>query len=207
MDLRKFIFRDNFMATYAKILNDASGNQILPYSRAKLIYMDDNSTVQAAVTTNASTSVFGRVKVGSNITVSSGTISLTSGNVTSALSFTPANNTMTKYRYKVTLAASSWATTPSGDTNATNYPYYYSATANAVADNGGALSLLGSKMLSAPMAKRLKDGNSMATLMSELNKIGAGYYYFSANGSNYKFNCYVKNKPTIDLTIYFNLEP
>ena len=194
------------MATYAKILKDASGNQILPYSRAKLIYMDDNSTVQSAVTTNASASVFGRVKVGSNITVSNGVISSTKSNVTSALGYTPANDTMTRYRYKVTLAAASWAATPSGDTNATNYPYYYSATANAVSDNGGALSLLGSKMLSAPMAKRLNNGNSMSKLIGELNKIGCGYYFFSANGSNYKFNCYVKSKPTIDLTIYFELE-
>ena len=194
------------MATYAKILKDASGNQILPYSRAKLIYMDDNSTVQSAVTTNASASAFGRVKVGSNITVSNGVISSTKSNVTSALGYTPANDTMTRYRYKVTLAAASWAATPSGDTHATNYPYYYSATANAVADNGGALSLLGSKMLSAPMAKRLNDGNSMSKLIGELNKIGAGYYFFSANGRNYKFTCYVKSKPTIDLTVYFELE-
>ena len=195
------------MATYAKILKDSSGNQILPYTRAKLVYMEDNTTVESAMNTQASTSVFGRVKVGSNISVSSGVISVAKANVTSALGYTPSNESMTKYRYKVTLAAASWASTPSGDTNATNYPYYYSATANAVADNGGALSLLDSKMLSAPMAKRLKDGNSMATLMSELNKVGAGYYYFSANGSNYKFNCYVKNKPTIDLTLYFTLEP
>ena len=193
------------MATYAKILKDASGNQILPYSRAKLIYMDDNSTVQSAVTTNASASAFGRVKVGSNITVSNGVISSTKSNVTSALGYTPANDSMTRYRYKVTLAAASWAATPSGDTHATNYPYYYSATANAVADNGGALSLLGSKMLSAPMAKRLNDGNSMSKLIGELNKIGAGYYFFSANGGNYKFNCYLKSKPTIDLTVYFEL--
>lgn len=38
----------------------------------------------------ASSSVLGGVKIGSNITVSSGTISLTSANVTSALGFTPA---------------------------------------------------------------------------------------------------------------------
>lgn len=39
----------------------------------------------------ASSSVLGGVKVGSNITLSSGTISLSSGNVTSALGYTPAN--------------------------------------------------------------------------------------------------------------------
>lgn len=39
----------------------------------------------------ATSSVLGGVKIGSNITVSSGTISLTSANVTSALGYTPAN--------------------------------------------------------------------------------------------------------------------
>ena len=50
MDLRKFIFRDNFMATYAKILNDNSGNQILPYTRAKLVYMESNTTAEEVIT-------------------------------------------------------------------------------------------------------------------------------------------------------------
>lgn len=40
----------------------------------------------------ATSSVLGGVKVGSNITLSSGTISLTSGNVTSALGYTPAKS-------------------------------------------------------------------------------------------------------------------
>ena len=106
------------MATYAKILKDTSDNFILPYTRSKLVYMDDNTTVQDAITRNASASVYGRVKVGSNITVSSGTISvktattsalgvvkigsnisvnsgtisLSSTNVTSALGFTPLKN-------------------------------------------------------------------------------------------------------------------
>lgn len=41
---------------------------------------------------NATSSVLGGVKVGSNITVSSGVISLTSSNVTAALGYTPANS-------------------------------------------------------------------------------------------------------------------
>ena len=64
------------MAAYAKILKDTLGNQILPYTRAKCVYMDNNVSVQNAITTNASTSAYGRVKVGSNISVSSGTISV-----------------------------------------------------------------------------------------------------------------------------------
>ena len=63
----------------------------------------------------ASTSQFGTVKVGSNITVSSGTISLSKSNVTSALGYTPSspliqtgtitNNTITAgYAYDVSSA-------------------------------------------------------------------------------------------------------
>jgi hypothetical protein len=44
----------------------------------------------------ATASVLGGVKIGSNISVSSGTISLTSANVTSALGFTPAKTSATK---------------------------------------------------------------------------------------------------------------
>ena len=36
------------MATYAKILKDSSNNQILPYTRSKLVYMEDNNTVEDA---------------------------------------------------------------------------------------------------------------------------------------------------------------
>ena len=43
---------------------------------------------------SASSSTLGGVKVGSNITVSSGTISLTKSNVTSALGYTPINSTL-----------------------------------------------------------------------------------------------------------------
>ena len=120
------------MATYAKVLKDTSGNQILPYTRAKLVYMDDNVSVQTAISNiqnqggytlpTASSSTLGGVKigsnlsissgvlsvntgsstskgvlsVGSNITVSSGQISLTKNNITSALGYTPPT-TDTKY--------------------------------------------------------------------------------------------------------------
>ena len=120
------------MATYAKVLKDTSGNQILPYTRAKLVYMDNNVSVQTAINNiknqggytlpTASSSTLGGVKigsnlsissgvlsvntgsstskgvlsVGSNITVSSGQISLTKNNITSALGYTPPT-TDTKY--------------------------------------------------------------------------------------------------------------
>lgn len=82
------------MATYAKVLKDTSGNQILPYTRAKLVYMDDNTTVETAISNiqnqggytlpTASSSTLGGVKIGSNISISSGTISVKTA-TTSAL--------------------------------------------------------------------------------------------------------------------------
>lgn len=82
------------MATYAKVLKDTSGNQILPYTRAKLVYMDNNVSVQTAISNiqnqggytlpTASSSTLGGVKIGSNINISSGTISVKTA-TTSAL--------------------------------------------------------------------------------------------------------------------------
>ena len=82
------------MATYAKVLKDTSSNQILPYTRAKLVYMDDNSTVETAINNiknqggytlpTASSSTLGGVKIGSNINISSGTISVKTGSTSTA---------------------------------------------------------------------------------------------------------------------------
>ena len=44
------------MATYAKILKDPSGNQILPYTRSELVYMDDGRTLNNFTGANSSTS-------------------------------------------------------------------------------------------------------------------------------------------------------
>ena len=90
------------MATYAKILKDNSGNFILPYTRSKFVYMDDNTTVETAINNiknqggytlpTASSSTLGGVKIGSNISVNNGKISLTKNNITSALGYTPATD-------------------------------------------------------------------------------------------------------------------
>ena len=82
------------MATYAKVLKDTSGNQILPYTRAKLVYMDNNVSVQTAISNiqnqggytlpTASSSTLGGVKIGSNINISSGTISVPTGSTSTA---------------------------------------------------------------------------------------------------------------------------
>lgn len=51
-----------------------------------------SGTIGASYLPAATAAAFGAVKVGSNITVSSGTISIASGNVTSALGYTPFSN-------------------------------------------------------------------------------------------------------------------
>lgn len=78
------------MATYAKILKDNAGNQILPYTRSKLVYMDDGSTVQEAVTRPATNTQMGRVLIGNNLEYDgNGTISLSKYGVCNALGYTP----------------------------------------------------------------------------------------------------------------------
>ena len=78
------------MATYAKILKDPEGNQILPYTRSKLVYMDDGSTVEDAVTRPATNAQMGRVLIGNNLGYDgNGTISLSKFGVCNALGYTP----------------------------------------------------------------------------------------------------------------------
>ena len=76
----------------------------------------DNNTTYSAATSSA----LGLVKIGSNISVSSGTISLTKSNVTSALGYTPptsAGVTTVKGQLGSAWAANSTSTTlPSGGT-------------------------------------------------------------------------------------------
>ena len=93
------------MATYAKILKDNAGNQILPYTRSKLVYMNDGSTVEDAIndiqnqggyTLPAATQyTLGGVKIGNNINISNGAISIGNSEVTNALGYTPSNKSYT----------------------------------------------------------------------------------------------------------------
>ena len=87
------------MATYAKILKDNAGNQILPYTRSKLVYMNDGSTVEDAInniqnqggyTLPAATQyTLGGVKIGNNIYNDNGTISIRKSQVCNALGYQP----------------------------------------------------------------------------------------------------------------------
>lgn len=77
--------------TYVKAVNGKglSTNDYTTAEKNKLAGLS-NYTLPAATS-----SVLGGVKIGSNITVSSGVVSLTSANVTSALGYTPANSSST----------------------------------------------------------------------------------------------------------------
>ena len=70
--------------TAAKATADASGNNIVNTYATKTELNNAKYTLP-----NATSSTLGGVKIGSNITVSSGTISLSKTNVTSALGYTP----------------------------------------------------------------------------------------------------------------------
>ena len=64
-----------------------SNGQVLKSNGTTVYWGNDNNTVYTLP--SATSSTLGGVKVGSNITVSSGTISLTKANITSALGYTP----------------------------------------------------------------------------------------------------------------------
>lgn len=84
---------------YAVQLNNGKAYVYVPWTDTNTTYTSGTNISISGTTINctysyslptATASVLGGVKIGSNISVSSGTISLTSANVTSALGFTPA---------------------------------------------------------------------------------------------------------------------
>lgn len=85
---------------YAVQLSNGKAYVNVPWTDTNTTYSSGTNISISGTTINctysytlptASSSVLGGVKVGSNITVSSGTISLSKSNVTSALGYTPAN--------------------------------------------------------------------------------------------------------------------
>lgn len=95
------------MATYAKILKDNSDNSILPYTRSKFVYMDDNITVEDSISNLkksnsyespvASYNTLGGVRQGHDIDISSdGTIDAIRAKAsTGAIGIVSATNTYT----------------------------------------------------------------------------------------------------------------
>lgn len=86
---------------------------------------------------NATSSTLGGVKVGSNITVSSGTISLTKANVVAALGYTPpTSDTNTTYSAGTGLSLSS---TTFNHSNSVTAKTAYGSTSTAASANGGTI--------------------------------------------------------------------
>lgn len=87
------------MASKIERLKDNDGNIIYPLTSLDAVYYSDNQTAKQYIDAKAdessytlpaaTSSTLGGIKVGSNITNSSGTISITKANVTSALGYTP----------------------------------------------------------------------------------------------------------------------
>ena len=116
---------DNWYICTSKFSSDPVANQVIVaadtignirtsgFTIAKSVPADAKFTDTIYSLPTASSSVLGGVKVGSNITLSSGVISLTKANVTSALGYTPpTTNTNTTYTFAN--GNGSFTVTPSG---------------------------------------------------------------------------------------------
>lgn len=160
---------------------------------ANQIYMTPASSTSYTLPT-ATSSTLGGVKIGSNITVSSGTISLTKANVTSALGYTPPT-TDTKY------------TLP----NATSSTLGGVKIGNNITVSSGTISLTKANVTNALLtsgSNSLNIGNSNDIIMSTLQSgVGSGatyqYYYGVTNGlvvgTNNKINTYKKSSSSISI--------
>ena len=102
------------------------------FTIAKSVPSDAKFTDTVYTLPTASSSVLGGVKIGSNITLSSGVISLTKDNVTSALGYTPpTSNTTYSAGTGLTLTGTSFSLSNSGVTAGS-----YGPTANVSGSNG-----------------------------------------------------------------------
>lgn len=160
---------------------------------ANQIYMTPASSTNYTLPT-ATSSTLGGVKIGNNITVNSGTISLTKANVTSALGYTPPT-TDTKY------------TLPS----ATNSTLGGVKIGNNITVSSGTISLTKANVTNALLtsgSNSLNIGNSNDIIMStHQSGVGSGatyqYYYGVTNGlvvgTNNKINTYKKSSSSISI--------
>ena len=115
-----------FNGSTGKIVKDSG------FTIAKSVPSDAKFTDTIYTLPTASSSVLGGVKIGSNITLSSGVISLTKDNVTSALGYTPpTSNTTYSAGTGLTLTGTSFSLSNSGVTAGS-----YGPTANVSGSNG-----------------------------------------------------------------------
>ena len=113
------IFSSTPVANHVVVAADSRGIlKTSGFTIAKSVPSDAKFTDTIYTLPTASSSVLGGVKIGSNITLSSGVISLTKSNVTSALGYTPpTTNTNTTYTFAN--GNGSFTVTPSGGSSQT----------------------------------------------------------------------------------------
>ena len=200
------------MATYAKILKDSSGNQILPYTRAELVYngttkiseylipsskniahSGDNSVdcIASPCLVPASTPLCEDSFLGSHGKWQS----LTPALINKALGYTAANINTVKFLYHVKCAVASWTST-----TANGYSFYQDMTFSA--DNGGKTNLTQAKIMN-PMSAKTGIASTDATIQKNLNIIADGYMECTVSGT---LRIWVKKKPSSDITIYFEAQ-
>lgn len=127
------IFSSTPVSNQVIVAADSNGTlRTSGFTIAKSVPSDAKFTDTIYTLPTASSSVLGGVKVGSNITLSSGVISLTKGNVTSALGYTPpTSNTTYSAGTGLTLTGTSFSLSNSGVTAGS-----YGPTANVSGSNG-----------------------------------------------------------------------
>ena len=127
------VFSSTPVSNQVVVAADSNGTlRTSGFTIAKSVPSDAKFTDTVYTLPTASSSVLGGVKVGSNITLSSGVISLTKSNVTSALGYTPpTSNTTYSAGTGLTLTGTSFSLSNSGVTAGS-----YGPTANVSGSNG-----------------------------------------------------------------------
>ena len=200
------------MATYAKILKDSSGNQILPYTRAELVYNGSTKISEYLIASSKNISHSGSNPVdciASPCLVPSSSPScegmflgahgkwqaLTPAIINRALGYAPANIDTSVFLYHGNCAVASWTyTTVNG------YSFYQDMTFSA--DNGGKTNLTKAKIMN-PMSVKTGTMSTEATIQKNLNIIADGYLECTKSGT---IRIWTKKKPSSDITIYFEAQ-
>jgi hypothetical protein len=132
------VFSSTPVSNQVVVAADSNGTlRTSGFTIAKSVPSDAKFTDTVYTLPTASSSVLGGVKVGSNITLSSGVISLTKSNVTSALGYTPpTSNTTYSAGTGLTLTGTSFSLSNSGVSAGS-----YGPTSNASGSNGTTINI------------------------------------------------------------------